>query len=226
MNANEVIANRAIEMLGGAKGSRSPVHPNDHVNMGQSSNDVIPTAIHVAAAVHHLRGITARRLRCWRSRYGPRATSFGRSSRPAAPTCRTRPRFGSGRSSLATPVRSSARGSAADRPSTSWRAGAGRNRRRRPASTSHPEFAARVIAKVAATTGVSFARATTISRRRATLDGCVAASGAHEDHRGSLYKIACDIRLLGLRPARRHRRALRFRRCSQARQSCRARSIR
>jgi fumarate hydratase class II len=49
MNANEVIANRAIEILGGELGSKSPVHPNDHVNAGQSSNDVIPTAIHVAA---------------------------------------------------------------------------------------------------------------------------------------------------------------------------------
>jgi len=49
MNANEVIANRAIEMLGGVRGSKRPVHPNDHVNASQSSNDVIPTAIHVAA---------------------------------------------------------------------------------------------------------------------------------------------------------------------------------
>jgi fumarate hydratase class II len=49
MNANEVISNRAIEILGGEMGSKSPVHPNDHVNAGQSSNDVIPTAIHVAA---------------------------------------------------------------------------------------------------------------------------------------------------------------------------------
>ena len=50
MNANEVISNRSIELLGGELGSRTPVHPNDHVNTGQSSNDVIPTAIHVAAA--------------------------------------------------------------------------------------------------------------------------------------------------------------------------------
>src|SRR6185436_15170570 len=49
MNANEVIANRAIQILGGVVGSKSPVHPNDHVNMGQSSNDVIPTAMHIAA---------------------------------------------------------------------------------------------------------------------------------------------------------------------------------
>jgi fumarate hydratase class II len=50
MNANEVISNRAIEMLGGVQGSKSPVHPNDHVNMSQSSNDTYPTAMHVAAA--------------------------------------------------------------------------------------------------------------------------------------------------------------------------------
>ncbi|MBI4220283.1 MAG: aspartate ammonia-lyase, partial [Chloroflexi bacterium] len=51
MNANEVISNLAIESLGGELGSRKPVHPNDHVNKGQSSNDVIPSAIHLAAAV-------------------------------------------------------------------------------------------------------------------------------------------------------------------------------
>jgi fumarate hydratase class II len=50
MNANEVIANRAIELAGGERGSKDPVHPNDHVNMSQSSNDVFPTAMHVAAA--------------------------------------------------------------------------------------------------------------------------------------------------------------------------------
>jgi fumarate hydratase class II len=55
MNANEVISNRAIEMLSGKIGSKSPVHPNDHVNMGQSSNDTFPTAMHIAAVeqIHH-----------------------------------------------------------------------------------------------------------------------------------------------------------------------------
>ncbi|MGI9420011.1 MAG: class II fumarate hydratase [Geminicoccaceae bacterium] len=55
MNANEVISNRAIELLGGELGSKSPVHPNDHVNRGQSSNDTFPTAMHIAAMeeVHH-----------------------------------------------------------------------------------------------------------------------------------------------------------------------------
>src|SRR3954453_6643665 len=57
MNANEVISNRAIEMLGGVLGSKKPVHPNDHVNMSQSSNDTYPSAMHIACAeeiVHRL----------------------------------------------------------------------------------------------------------------------------------------------------------------------------
>jgi len=51
MNANEVIANRAIDLAGGQKGSKKPIHPNDHVNMSQSSNDTFPTAMHIAAAI-------------------------------------------------------------------------------------------------------------------------------------------------------------------------------
>ncbi|MFS2010468.1 class II fumarate hydratase [Azospirillum sp. CT11-132] len=57
MNANEVIANRAIEKLGGAMGSKTPIHPNDHVNMGQSSNDSFPTAMHIAAADEIVRSL-------------------------------------------------------------------------------------------------------------------------------------------------------------------------
>jgi fumarate hydratase class II len=55
MNANEVVSNRAIELLGGVRGSKKPVHPNDHVNMSQSSNDTYPTAMHIACAeqIHH-----------------------------------------------------------------------------------------------------------------------------------------------------------------------------
>ena len=58
MNSNEVIANRAIEIAGGVLGSKNPVHPNDHVNKAQSSNDTFPTAMHIAGAeafVHELR---------------------------------------------------------------------------------------------------------------------------------------------------------------------------
>jgi fumarate hydratase, class II len=57
MNANEVISNRAIEMLGGVMGSKTPVHPNDHVNMSQSSNDTYPTAMHIACAEEVARGV-------------------------------------------------------------------------------------------------------------------------------------------------------------------------
>ena len=72
MNANEVIANRAIEMLGGVIGSKTPVHPNDHCNMGQSSNDTFPTAMHIAAAMTArdvlLPGLEKLRRRRWRPR--------------------------------------------------------------------------------------------------------------------------------------------------------------
>ncbi|KTC94601.1 class II fumarate hydratase [Legionella erythra] len=72
MNANEVISNRAIELAGGVMGSKTPIHPNDHVNMSQSSNDTFPTAMHIAAAlafkqklipaVHHLRDALAAKM--------------------------------------------------------------------------------------------------------------------------------------------------------------------
>src|ERR671932_697990 len=57
MNANEVISNRAIEILGGEKGSKKPVHPNDHVNMSQSSNDTYPSAMHIACAEQIVRDL-------------------------------------------------------------------------------------------------------------------------------------------------------------------------
>ncbi len=60
MNANEVIANRAIEILGGTLGSKEPVHPNDHVNMSQSSNDTFPTAMHIAAPRRSPTGLSRR----------------------------------------------------------------------------------------------------------------------------------------------------------------------
>ena len=58
MNVNEVIANRAIQILGGKKGSKKPVHPNDHVNKSQSTNDVFPTAMHIAVAIENKKIIT------------------------------------------------------------------------------------------------------------------------------------------------------------------------
>ena len=75
MNSNEVISNRAIELAGGEMGSKSPVHPNDHVNRGQSSNDTFPTAMHIAAAwqtVHHVQP----RVKALRDALDKKATEF------------------------------------------------------------------------------------------------------------------------------------------------------
>jgi fumarate hydratase class II len=75
MNANEVISNRAIEMLGGELGSKKPVHPNDHVNLSQSSNDTFPTAMHVAAATEIVRRLLPS-VRALRDALAERATEF------------------------------------------------------------------------------------------------------------------------------------------------------
>jgi fumarate hydratase class II len=87
MNANEVISNRAIEMLGGEMGSKKPVHPNDHVNMSQSSNDTYPTAMHIACAEEiHQALIPA--LQKLRNALNDKAHRGSASSRLAAPTPR------------------------------------------------------------------------------------------------------------------------------------------
>ena len=78
MNANEVIANRALELLGAKRGDKGRVHPNDHVNMGQSTNDVFPTAIHVAAYGGSGRALPAGAATSWPPR--------SRSARRRSPT--------------------------------------------------------------------------------------------------------------------------------------------
>src|SRR5277367_397511 len=75
MNANEVIANRAIQIAGGVMGSKNPIHPNDHVNMSQSSNDVFPTAMHIAAAQELTRSLLPS-LEYMRSSLEKKAKSF------------------------------------------------------------------------------------------------------------------------------------------------------
>ena len=92
MNANEVISNRAIEMLGGVMGSKKPVHPNDHVNMSQSSNDTYPTAMHIAGGRGDRPPPAAGAAEA-AQRAGRQGGGLGeRSSRSAAPTPRTRRR--------------------------------------------------------------------------------------------------------------------------------------
>ncbi|MDQ3237176.1 MAG: lyase family protein, partial [Actinomycetota bacterium] len=75
MNANEVISNRAIQILGGEPGAKEPVHPNDHVNLGQSSNDVIPTSIHLAALISIERDLLPK-LHKLRDSLGDKAVEF------------------------------------------------------------------------------------------------------------------------------------------------------
>ena len=199
MNANEVIANRAIELLGGVRGSRTPVHPNDHVNLGQSSNDVIPTAIQVAAAglIHEdlipgLRVLDA---------------SLRRKSEELWPVVKT------GRTHLqdATPIRlgqeflgyagqverarlrcEEAIASLADLPLGGTAVGTGVG--------TDPEFPPKVIALVAADLGIPFRETANHFSGQSTLDIVVAASGAMRAVAIALYKIASDIRLLGCGP--------------------------
>ncbi len=76
MNLNEVIANRANELLGGKLGAKAPVHPNDHVNMSQSSNNSFPTAMHIAAAIAHHRTSSFRRSRCFTARCAGKEKAF------------------------------------------------------------------------------------------------------------------------------------------------------
>jgi fumarate hydratase class II len=88
MNMNEVLANRASELLGGERGEARLLHPNDHVNMGQSSNDIFPTAMHVAAALAVANKVLPALARL-RGTLKSRRATLPTSSRSAAPTCRT-----------------------------------------------------------------------------------------------------------------------------------------
>jgi fumarate hydratase, class II len=199
MNANEVISNRAIELLGGERGSRTPVHPNDHVNMGQSSNDVIPTAIHVAAAV----AIQEELLPA----LGVLEASLRAKSEEFWPVIKT------GRTHLqdATPVR-------LGQEFLGYAGQVERARRRVTEAMAElrelalggtavgtgvgtlPEFPSRVCARLFDETGIAFVESGNHFQAQATLDNVVATSGALRSVAVSLYKIACDIRLLGCGP--------------------------
>jgi fumarate hydratase class II len=91
MNVNEVVSNRCIQLVGGTLGSQEPVHPNDHVNMGQSSNDTFPTAMHIAAHTMATEK-TIPALRRLRDSIERNARRWAESSRSAGPISRTPPR--------------------------------------------------------------------------------------------------------------------------------------
>jgi len=198
MNANEVLANRAIEVLGGQIGSKK-VHPNDHVNAGQSSNDVIPTAIHVSAylAIQEVLEPGLRKL----------AASLDRKAKELDPVVKI------GRTHLqdAVPVRlgqefsgfaqqahnaldrlAAVKPRLAELPLGGTAVGTGLN--------APPEFAPQVISRLAARTGAPFVPAPNRFEAMAGKDAAVETSGALKTIAVSLTKIANDIRWLASGP--------------------------
>ena len=199
MNANEVIANRAIEILGGERGSKKPVHPNDHVNKGQSSNDVIPTAIHLAALVT-MQNELVPALEKLEAALRQRAREFmgvvktGRTHLQDATPIRLGQEF----EGYADQIK---RGLARVRYGQEEMSevalggtavGTGVN--------THPEFARRVCAKLSAMNDVDVHETDGHFQAQSTLDNCVQASGALNTLAVSLMKIANDLRWLGSGP--------------------------
>jgi len=199
MNANEVIANRAIELLGGRLGSKSPVHPNDHVNMGQSSNDSFPTAMHIAAVEElHRRLLPA--LGKLRAALAEKAASFagiikiGRTHLQDATPLTLGQEFGA----YARQVELGIARIEATLPRLLMLAqggtavGTGLNAK--------PGFAERFAEEVAKITGLPFVSNPNKFEALATHDALVELSGALNVLAVSLNKIANDIRLLGSGP--------------------------
>ncbi|MFM8819331.1 MAG: class II fumarate hydratase [Phenylobacterium sp.] len=199
MNANEVISNRAIEMLGGEMGSKTPVHPNDHVNMSQSSNDTYPTAMHIAAAeqVHHdvipaLEHLLGA-LRAKQAAFEP-IIKIGRThTQDATPLT-----LGQEFSGYAQQVENGLKRIRLCQPGLLELAqggtavGTGLN--------APVGFAELVAAKIAAITGLPFVSAPNKFEALAAHDAMVFSHGALNTVAGSLFKIANDIRFLGSGP--------------------------
>ncbi|MBI1393083.1 MAG: class II fumarate hydratase [Alphaproteobacteria bacterium] len=199
MNANEVIANRAIEMLGGEIGSKRPVHPNDHVNMSQSSNDTFPTAMHVACAeeLHHrlipalqqLRNALNDKAEAWND-----IIKIGRThTQDATPIT-----LGQEFSGYVTQVGNGVRRIETTLPDLMQLAQGGTAVGTGLASP--PEFAERVADRIAAITGLKFTTAPNKFEALAAHDAMVMTHGAIATVAASLFKIANDIRFLGSGP--------------------------
>jgi len=199
MNANEVISNRAIEMLGGVIGSKTPVHPNDHCNRSQSSNDTFPTAMHIAAATT-ARDVTLPGLRKLHAALSLKAAAFkdiikiGRTHTQDATPMTLGQEFGGyvhqvakgiDRIERALPnIYALAQGGTA--------VGTGLNAK--------PGFAEAFAANAATITGLPFFTAPNKFEALAAHDAVVEMSGALKTVAASLFKIANDIRLLGSGP--------------------------
>ena len=199
MNANEVIANRAIEMLGGTIGSKDPVHPNDHCNMGQSSNDTFPTAMHIATAMM-VRDVLMPGLTALAEGLEAKSAAFkdiikiGRThTQDATPLT-----LGQEFSGYAHQIRQGIKRIEAAMPDIYELAqggtavGTGLNTRLGWSET--------VAANMAEITGLPFVTAPNKFEALAAHDAMVSLSGALKTVAGSAYKIANDIRFLGSGP--------------------------
>jgi len=199
MNANEVISNRAIEMMGGVMGSKSPVHPNDHCNMGQSSNDTFPTAMHVAIGMM-ARDTLLPGLRKLHAALAAKSEEFkdiikiGRTHTQDATPLTLGQEFGG----YAHQVKKGIERVEACLPDIYELAqggtavGTGLNTRK--------GFAEKVAAEIAAITALPFITAPNKFEALAAHDAMVMFSGALKTVAGSLFKIANDMRLLGSGP--------------------------
>jgi fumarate hydratase class II len=199
MNANEVISNRAIQMLGSVIGSKKPVHPNDHVNMGQSSNDVIPSAMHVAAMdmIEHALIPALRKLHGALSAKASEFNSIvkiGRTHLQDATPVRLGQEFGGYARQVQLGIRrlEKVRESLTELPLGGTAVGTGIN--------THPKFAHRAIQYLTRLTGLNFREAENHFEAQGAKDAIVEASGALKIIAVSLSKICNDIRLLASGP--------------------------
>ncbi len=199
MNANEVISNRAIELAGGSMGSKDPVHPNDHVNMSQSSNDTFPTAMHVAVAeeiVHRLLPSVAALRDALHDKEVAFAgiTKIGRTHLMDAVPLTLGQEFSGYVAQLTAGIErieDSLRG-IYELALGGTAVGTGLN--------THPEFGGRVAEAIAATTGLPFVSAPNKFAALAAHDALVFTHGALRTLAVSLMKIADDLRWLGSGP--------------------------
>ena len=198
MNANEVIANRAGEIMGQGRGSGA-VHPNDHVNIGQSSNDVIPTAIHLAALIE-IKESLAPALEFLHKALADKSAEFagivktGRTHLQDATPVTLGQVFGGYAGQVERALRriKVAQDELAEVALGGTAVGSGVN--------THPEFASRTCAKLSKMAGVEVRETDSHFQAQSALDGVVMSSGALRTVAVSLLKIANDIRLLGSGP--------------------------
>jgi fumarate hydratase, class II len=199
MNANEVISNRAIQIKGGELGSKEPVHPNDHVNMGQSSNDVIPTAIHLAALVSIQEDLlpALEKLQAAleeKSREFDDVVKTGRTHLQDATPIRLGQEFTGYAGQIERGIQrvKKAREDLTEVALGGTAVGTGVN--------THPEFAQRVCQKLYERFGVEVRETENHFQAQSAMDGTVFTSGALKTVAVSLMKIANDIRWLGAGP--------------------------